>query len=693
MSKICKEVYVAAIASGIICLKKIAVPVLFDDNSSMNENTDSTKLTTELLFTLDVRIPEQSPRKFEVVDRVLAGIDPRNDLILIDPKVQSKHFLFRKRNNLLSVHYLGRDGETTLNDLPLEKGKLYLLEKGDQLKVGKITIIIRRDSTFLKSPPANAPVKLESPLLEPMEDFLDDAEPEEEVEEDEQNFVEMPRSKSAPPIQNHASKNNSIFDLSTVGLIPYKVYGFFIDISLTYLVLAFILPTLGLMNFVQDFFEPMSSFAAQYIYLHYPAAPAHSLLAMIEFFFSFHCLMVGSSLILGNTPGAFLIGLQRSGIKNFLAARFSAYIYALINIPLLPLLFFDIPLYKGKTIKEMLTFSSRELNSTALFKVSRKAVAPMLILVSFLSPFFLIAPYNAIISHEFWLPPKFMDTHTNHLSSKSTEFGISLSSELNQDIGLLPYFENKKLGLALYDLKSKKTLIMLESDRLSNIEALYKLRYANPLAQPLTRDAELESIALKNTSLKTFDLTLMNLTTGLEQFGPFVANGFLFKEQFLKNFKIADSFFYTDYHPKNPVIKISARLKNAAEEKIFLFTRKTIIEFSLVTPKQPMLLEHLSRSLLAPMRFDQSTEARALSGPKDPQVLEVFDAFERSNYQTLLTYYINEAKKAQQSNNPDWQAFVKKNLLQTKRALFQDNTRSGLTKIIEKSFDDISSTL
>ena len=82
----------------------------------MNENTDSRKLTTELQFTLDVRVPDAPPRKYEVQDRLLAGIDPRNDLILIDPKVKTKHFLFRKRNSLCYYYdahftYHSRRGE------------------------------------------------------------------------------------------------------------------------------------------------------------------------------------------------------------------------------------------------------------------------------------------------------------------------------------------------------------------------------------------------------------------------------------------------------------------------------------------------------------------------------------------------------------------------------------------------------
>ena len=63
------------------------------------------------------------------------------------------------------------------------------------------------------------------------------------------------------------------------------------------------------------------------------------------------------------------------------------------------------------------------------------------------------------------------------------------------------------------------------------------------------------------------------------------------------------------------------------------------------------------------------------------------EAFQREDYQTILTYYIIEAKKGQGKSN-EWKEFFLKNLLQTKNAM------SGpINKNINKSFDDIINTL
>lgn len=639
----------------------------------MNQNTNSSKIATGPLFILEVRIPDQSPKRLEVIDRILAGLDPRNDLILIDPKIKAKHFLFSKKNNILMVHYMGGDGETFLNGLPLEKGKLYVLENGDVLNVGKIEIMVRSETGISRhSSPTFVKKQEPAPLIE-VDNFLDEIMAKKNI----------PATESLEMIPAKIGKPH--FDFKAFALIPYKFYGFMIDVALTYLVLGFVLPALGVLSDVQDIFFPLSEYVSQYITNKYPEFPIARTLSLIDFFICFHCLVIANSLILGTTPGAFIIGLHYKGKGNFITIRFKAYIYALLNTALLPLLLFDIPLYQGKTIKELLTFSAREINPSILFKFLRKAVAPLFIIASFLSPFFLSPPYNANIAQEKLASLKYKDAHTSAISSYSREFGFSLRTELNKNFVILPSFTKGKLGLVIYDFKNKKSLIMSELSRTNNTQALFKVRYSNPLSSLMIQEGQIENEFLKKIALQSLELSLANIAAGLFEFGPFLANRFLFKEEFLAKFLVFDNFIYNPFEEKNPALKISA----GNEERVFLFTRKDVIAFSVVAPKQTNLLEHFVNSILVPLRFDQSSN----DGLKDPQVLEVLEAFERSNYQTILTYYINEAKKSQVLQNPEWKAFLKINLEQTKRALFEDLARVGLTKNIEKSFDDIVSTL
>lgn len=644
--------------------EKIAVPLNFYNNRPMIEN--------ELLFILEVRIPEQTPIEYEIGEQFLAGLDPRNDLILVDPKVKTKHFIFRNGKSILTVHYTGADGDSLLNGIPLEKDKTYILEKGDILKVGRIDIIIHHKIGIRK---IAKPLPTLQPEKEVMKTIM-------------KPKLSLPEINQIPePIKKNKSP---IIDFRTTALIPYKFYGFLIDISLTYLMLSFVFPKLEILAQVQDFSYPISEFMTQYLMNNYPKYLNTISLSLLDFFIYFHCLMIPSSLVLGTTPGAFLVGLHQKRKNNFIVIRFKAYIYALINIAALPLIIFDIPIYKGRNAKEILTISERELSDTPVFNFSRKAIAPLLIMANFFSPFFLPLPYNANIAIESLQTPKYIDTHTFQISSYSRELGVSLKTELNQKFRILPYLENKKLGLMLYDFKTKKSLILKEQRRIKNEVALYKLRYSNPLTSLTVADNAIVNEVLKNKTAQSLNLSLTKLAKGFQNFGPFLGNGFLFKLEFLKNFSENDNFICNSFGPKIPVIKISISNR---EEKIFLFSRKEIIEFTISDPEQSQLIDVFMTSILGNLKFDQSSDYPLSTGIKEPQVLEVLDAFERSYYQTILTYYIKEANRSKETNDPEWQVLLKTNLEQTKKALFEDTTRVGLTKNIEKSFDEIISTL
>jgi hypothetical protein len=653
----------------------------------MKEKTDTPKLGPEYLFKLEVQIPEQIPRWVEVEDQLLAGIDPRNDLILVDPKVRAKHFLFTKKENLLTVQYLGKNWDTFLNGLPLEKDKVYILEKDDFLKIGKIQIKIHR---LASNKPSSAKTSSVRPLATSNFIYTDDFV---NLNESEKDIEELPifLNIEAPQIvkRKTASKDNGfVLSFSAVKLVPYKFYGFIVDTALTYLILSFVFPNNGLLTIVQDFLYPISDYISQLLTHHQNTVSPMKTLSIIEFFICFHLFMLVGSLLLGTTPGAFLIGLHtnKENHNNFLTLRFKAYIYALLNVFVLPLIVFDIPIYKGKNLKEILTFSKREVRDSLIFKTLRRAIIPVGILACFFSPFFLTSPYTANITFEKNAFLKYKDVHSNTLSSSAYDLGFSLNSELGNQYKLLPSFEKSQIGFVLYDLKNNTSLLMKEVNRIPASLALFKLRYANPIASLTTPDNLIESENLKRITSENFSLSLSNFISKVFKEGPFIANGFLFKEQFIKNFNIQDNFLFNAFDKKNPVLKIST-LDN--EVKVFLFARKEIIQFNLLAPKESNLLEVFTNSVLSGLHFDQSNN----NGLKNPQILEVIEAFERSNHPLLLTYYINEAKKVQDSNNPLWRLFLLKNVEQTKRALVDDITKVGMNKNVEKSFDDIINML
>lgn len=648
---------------------EIALSPFFDHNNCMNQTTH------ELMYILDVKANDQSPRKIVVHDHLLAGLDPRNDLVLVDPKIGPKHFLFKTKDGLLTLQFLGAEHTTFLNTLPLESGKMYVVERGDTLKCGRVEICIHQDLLAIRPPSeirAN-PLQRELPNALNLKAVGESAARPVTSEERKTNITEMKTTTSAP--EKTTGKKNAASALSsTFPKVLLMIYGFIFDVTATYFVLTSLLPFTGFLSLAQSLLYPLTDFFNQTLIPDHPEYASYKVLSSLEFLVAFHLVMISCSLLLGNTPGAFLLGLKPVK-KSFLGNRFKAYVYSLLNIALLPLILFDIPLFRGNTIKEALSFFKRVPSSSLLFRVTRTTVAPSLIVFFLLSPLFLKFPYSAVIVEEKPLSPKYKETHIRYVNSLSSTLGSELHGELNSQYSLVPFFKPGKIGMALFEHVTGQTLIAEETSRLKTQEALFKLRFGSPLSSLYLPNELLSNERLKTLAFKSLMISPLHFKQALLDFGPFFANGLLFKQDFVSLFDRPDSLLAIPFSEKNPFLLLSS----SSEYALFWFTPKEIISMKITVPKQTKLLEHFTRDILAGMRFTQAYSDKL----KSPEILETLDAFERRNHQTLLTYYIYEAKN-HSKKDPAWRSFLKKNILQTKLAL------NGTTnKNIEKSFDEI----
>ena len=67
----------------------------------MNQSTNQ--------FRLDIRLENKLPMKIDVIDTVTAGLDPRNDLVLVGNKINNRHLIFEKKEENLALYYLGNN--------------------------------------------------------------------------------------------------------------------------------------------------------------------------------------------------------------------------------------------------------------------------------------------------------------------------------------------------------------------------------------------------------------------------------------------------------------------------------------------------------------------------------------------------------------------------------------------------------
>lgn len=105
--------------------------------------------STDVRYTLDIRVPKKIPQRIDVLEDVTVGSDPRNDIILTtEDGAHQKQFIFKKRGNaLVGINNYSGNYPVQLNQTPMIEGKHYILEKGDTIILHEIEIHIRQDST------------------------------------------------------------------------------------------------------------------------------------------------------------------------------------------------------------------------------------------------------------------------------------------------------------------------------------------------------------------------------------------------------------------------------------------------------------------------------------------------------------------------------------------------------------------
>jgi pSer/pThr/pTyr-binding forkhead associated (FHA) protein len=85
---------------------------------------------------------------YQINPKLTLGLDPRNDVVLVDKNIEERHLEFRESDGQISVTQLANTGTTTINGKPLEQNNQYLIGVHDQLKVGQIRIRFKKDLGF-----------------------------------------------------------------------------------------------------------------------------------------------------------------------------------------------------------------------------------------------------------------------------------------------------------------------------------------------------------------------------------------------------------------------------------------------------------------------------------------------------------------------------------------------------------------
>jgi hypothetical protein len=555
----------------------------------MNQSTNQ--------FRLDVRLENKPPMKIDVIDTVTAGLDPRNDLVLIGNKINNRHLVFEKKGENLALHYLGNTNQTFLNSLPLEENKTYILEPGDKLQLTGAEIIIQCELVHIHETQKIKPVIFQSSA---------ELTPETVTE----GIVYRDNPTGSMKKQIHVRPNiiDNMERGSLLTLWVIKLYSLVVDAFITYLILVVVLPLIFVDQFALSVFNYLSS-------LIFPTFN-HS---FFSFFIAWYLLSFAQTLVFGATLGQSILGLRNNPDNTFgklIFFRMKTFIYSLFLLP------------AQNTVKNSL-----------IFKGLRKVGIVIVLIFILISPFLLPSPYNSnltLVGHDQF---GIKELHSRTIMSYSKDLQMGLSAELPFRYYLLPTIVNaNKRSFQLIDLKSDESIIVSETDDQSYESLEAQLKYGNPFystlhKSPLAQDSLKEKKALIESVLL---LSPIQLAKSAKALGPFFGSGLLVKES-LMNSNIKNDMVLKTYRPETPLFFLSS----SQQDFFYLLGPDRIRRFEVDSLTKGNLITVFEQAIFTKLTID--TENPIKPNKQNVTILEAQDAFLHGDEQTFLTYYVGIA--------------------------------------------------
>jgi hypothetical protein len=105
-------------------------------------------VNTDNVYILDIRRNGESAGRAKVDTKLSLGTSDDCDVVFPDlkAKMNPTHLTFKLANQILSLYVLGDKSPTTLDDIALKSGKMFVLDHNDSLKIAGLEIIIRKVS-------------------------------------------------------------------------------------------------------------------------------------------------------------------------------------------------------------------------------------------------------------------------------------------------------------------------------------------------------------------------------------------------------------------------------------------------------------------------------------------------------------------------------------------------------------------
>lgn len=567
---------------------------------------------TETLYILEVKAPDEDPQRIPVQGKISMGSSGDVDLCYMEAGLAPRHCTFRDNNEVLTVQNTGGEGAVVVGKQDLSHGKMYIVDKGDSIKIGDITVIIRTEEAEVEyeedyedDGDHTSPQKEGRSFVETITNLfkrtkkeqdedeeeidvqvIDHTEDDEEVDEDEDTSParEIKASGALGAIKPKSVKVSPFTKERRAGAIV-RTIGFMVNIASVYGFYLYAIPALKL----EEHFQKVYDLLIPHIEKLTPLVSAHipenilvtaTSYTVIKILIIFVVLELVSALLFGCSLGLFLIGVTGHG--GFISKRLRAVMRSVWGLVTSPLIITEIPaLLKYRTLKEVLSFSQLEKRSNILSIVLCGTMAPAAILAVILwpmamDPFIIQNPEYEVVQKA----PKRKGKKPANFVSTSRYFNLKTGFFKKPTIHFLPSAE--KRGPVLYGLDVKKgnEVTIRKSKEIDLNEIFKSMLEMNPFFPSFTPNlynfmANQKSNALVSDEIAAltrdaFGLTPMRLHEVLLDHGPYV-NGLMdLRNKLISSLGINSKFKTTSLQIARKPYVIIEEESTSAKQSLFL---------------------------------------------------------------------------------------------------------------------------
>ena len=387
-------------------------------------------------YSLNIQLPDGSVQAIPISTKIALG-NGKNSTVKIDSQnIAPVHCTFRYHNDVLTIHNSGGNLKTILGTQHLDHNKMYILEVGDTLLIGDLTINIGQFNTGEELSKLKELEELENKTE--IDESITDIKTEENIDpglqlEDltPEITLETPieKTSSKPKKQDPDERKTEVVDFNKIikkekekfqtdkgkdrkikkakvshtikkrplGLghsseapnFLLRIYAFFTNIIFSYFIIFSIFPIFEINQYVLKFTNRSLPIIYNFLDLvktHSPyPIPYEYIPTIFKYIFSFIVYDFSLHLLLGSSLTLFLLGVGTD--DTFILARLKGLIRSLISILTFPFLIFDLPAVVGRsTLKEIITFSSYQNKAKFIKYISVVIIFPVMIIVGLLGP-------------------------------------------------------------------------------------------------------------------------------------------------------------------------------------------------------------------------------------------------------------------------------------------------------------------